>query len=160
MISDWLEDLAYISYWEILELQFWYLLPVFIICFITIFLLALFCIKKTSDLSDKEKLWKKLSFGFSLFCCLFIALWTCGLIIAYGTADMMMNSVEYHLSETVEAVKSMTLEEIANKTSEGVIEVKEATTEKLAEIIQDSTEELTERIDATSAKLQGMLKQK
>ena len=158
MIFDWLKDLAYISYWEVLELQFWYLLSVFIICYILIFLHAASCKKKTSDLNDEEKRWKKLSFGFGLFCYLFVAFWTCGLIIAHGTVDMMKNSVKYHLSETVEAVKSMTLEEIADKTSEGVTEVKDATAEKMVEIIQDTTDGLTERLDATSDKLQGMFK--
>jgi hypothetical protein len=160
MILNWLKDLMYFTYLEVLELQFWSLLLVFIISFIIIHSHIASYIKKTSDLNDEEKGWEKLSFGFGLFGYLFIALLTWGVIIFDGTADMMMNGVKYHLSETVEAVKSMTLEEIADKTSEGVIEVKEATAEKVGKIIQDTSEEFIELKDSTSAKLQGIFKQK
>jgi tryptophanyl-tRNA synthetase len=56
-------------------------------------------------------------------------------------------------------VKSKT-QEIVDKASEEVAEVKEAAADKMGEIIQDTSEEVTELKDATGAKLQGMFKQK
>ncbi len=165
---DWLKDFYYITYGEVLGSRFWSLLLVFIISFIVILFYIASYIKKISDLNDEEKRWQKLSFGFGLLCILISAFSIWGTIIFDATADMMNNPFKaiygqlkdkIQVSETVEVVKSKTLD-IVDKASEEVVEVKEATAEKIGKIIQDTSEEFTELKDATSAKLQDLFKQK